>query len=57
MTAFYHRFVYRHHMRLIHRWGWHWFTKVGVPGGGRPSPYAPAHRWCQWCGERKDGWT
>jgi hypothetical protein len=56
MRSFYNRFLYRHHMRLIHHWGWHWFTKVGIAGPGSARPYVRAHRWCQWCGERKDGY-
>lgn len=48
----YNRFIYRHHMRLIHRFGWHSFTYL------RPMhlPGEPAHsglHWCQWCGERR----
>jgi hypothetical protein len=53
----YWRFLYRHHMRVIHPLGWHWFTRVRTIDG-------PAQKWCQWCGYRivterhpaTDGW-
>lgn len=37
--------LYRPHMRLIHRFGWHLFTRLHPIGG-------EAQKWCQWCGER-----
>lgn len=42
----YLRHVYRHHMRLIHRHGQHWFKKYGpcIPGG-------LTFERCEWCGE------
>lgn len=45
----YRRFIYRHHMRLIHRRGWHWFSIVPK----FPDPEMKQHLWCQWCGERR----
>ena len=55
VKSLYHRFLYRHHMKLIHRWGWHWFSRVGLAGltdwGGE---YVPEHLWCHWCGEKRE---
>lgn len=42
----YARTLYRPHMRLIHRLGWHWWTPVRI------HPQLD-HKWCQWCGERQ----
>lgn len=42
----YCRTLYRPHMRLIHRFGWHWWTPVRI------HPQLN-HDWCQWCGERR----
>ena len=42
----YCRTLYRPHMRLIHRFGWHWHTRLHPMGG-------PPMRWCQWCGDRQ----
>jgi hypothetical protein len=42
----YCRLIYRHHMRLLHRFGRHWFTHLRPMGG-------PEQDWCQWCGERR----
>ncbi len=42
----YCRHIYHHHMRLIHRYGYHWFTYI--------HPYdGEAQDWCQWCGQKK----
>lgn len=38
--------LYRPHMRLIHRYGKHWFTRLHPIDG-------PRMDWCQWCGERR----
>jgi hypothetical protein len=45
---FYCRFIYRHHMRLIHRFNRHWVRRIGPiePNG------AIFYR-CEWCGEHK----
>lgn len=42
----YCRTLYRPHMRLIHRWGWHWYTHLPFIDGGTE------RLWCQWCGDR-----
>lgn len=42
----YRLFVYRHHMRAIHRFGWHQWTHLRPMDG-------PEQHWCQWCGERR----
>jgi hypothetical protein len=38
----YCRTLYRPHMRLIHSWGWHWFSVSPID----------RNRVCQWCGKR-----
>lgn len=41
----YWRFIYRHHMRFIHRRGGHQFTHLRPIDGAEQD-------WCQWCGHR-----
>lgn len=43
ITSLYHRRLYRVHMRLAHRFNWH-YAPVGGPDGNVA--------WCQWCGLR-----
>lgn len=42
----YCRYIYRHHMRLIHP-RWHWWTKQWNVMGG------PKMDVCEWCGEKR----
>jgi len=42
----YLHFIYRYHMQMIHRRGWHWWTYLH-PIDGEPMD------WCQWCGQKK----
>lgn len=42
----YCRHIYRFHMKFIHNFGWHRFTKLMHIQDGQPQ------WWCQWCGER-----
>ena len=42
----YCRHIYQPHMKIIHHFGWHWFTKLMHIQGGQPQ------WWCQWCGEK-----
>ena len=41
----YCRHIYRHLMRLIHRFGWCSMKRMHSIDG-------PVHYWCQWCGMR-----
>lgn len=41
--------LYRPHMKLIHRRGWHWWTRLPMIGG----PDEPMQDWCEWCGYRR----
>ena len=43
----YLRILYRPHMRFIHIFERHWFTKVGPV-----LPTGETWKWCQWCGKR-----
>lgn len=42
----YYRYLYRAHMRFLHRRGKHWFTRMHMEDGRQQD-------WCQWCGERR----
>lgn len=44
----YCRFLYRPHMRLIHRFGRHWMKRLGPFHPGDSVFYR-----CDWCGEHK----
>ena len=39
----YCRTLYRPHMRIIHHFGYHWFSVIPIDGSG----------WCHWCGKRR----
>lgn len=39
----YIRFIYRHHMRIIHKRGWHYMRALYPMGG-------PSFCRCDWCG-------
>lgn len=47
ITSVYHRWLYRAHMRLAHRFNWHYAPMIG------PFPDGSTQRWCQWCGFRQ----
>jgi hypothetical protein len=49
----YCRHIYRHQMRIWHRFGWHWWKRYDLihdPYGHRISPFDR----CEWCGARKE---
>lgn len=48
MTSFYYRFIYRHLMRLAHRYNWHYAPIIGPMDDGK------RFRWCHWCGMRSE---
>lgn len=46
--SFYRRHLYRHIMRLAHRFNWHHTVTLGPL-----SPGGEYQVWCQWCGLRQ----
>jgi hypothetical protein len=48
----YCRLIYRHHMRLIHRFGWHWWKRYDLIHDSYGHRISPFDR-CEWCGAHR----
>ena len=48
VPTLYRLYLYRWHMRIIHRVGWHQLTRINIEG--------ECHDWCEWCGWRSRTW-
>lgn len=50
ILTLYRRHLYRHVMRVAHRYNWHYAPPMDRMHGERPN--GSINHWCQWCGLR-----
>lgn len=52
ILTLFRRHLYRHVMRVAHRYNWHYAPPRGLMEGEKYDGHK--HHWCQWCGLRGD---
>lgn len=50
ILTFYRKHLYRHVMKLAHRYNWHYAPPQRLMHGEKPD--GQKRHWCQWCGLR-----